>query len=89
VAFSAVEGTANQYLQVERAVQGPECAEDCRYACLCNCPLEVLTMATTTTTARTSYGILRGVAEDDLVTFRGIPYASPPIGHRRFSPLRG
>ncbi len=43
-------------------------------------------MAITTTTARTSYGNLRGVAEDDLVIFRGIPYAQPPVGHRRFAP---
>jgi para-nitrobenzyl esterase len=43
-------------------------------------------MATITTTARTSYGSLRGVAEDDIVIFRGIPYARPPVGHLRFAP---
>jgi para-nitrobenzyl esterase len=43
-------------------------------------------MATTTTTARTSYGSLRGVAEDDVVNFRGIPYARPPVGLLRFAP---
>jgi len=43
-------------------------------------------MATTTTTARTNYGSLRGVAEDEVVIFRGIPYARPPVGHLRFAP---
>jgi len=49
-------------------------------------------MATITTTARTSYGSVRGAAEDGLVIFRGIPYARPPVGHRRFAspePLDG
>ena len=41
-------------------------------------------MATTTST-RTSYGSLRGVTEDGLVIFRGIPYARPPVGDRRFA----
>jgi para-nitrobenzyl esterase len=41
-------------------------------------------MATTTST-RTSYGSLRGVAEDGLVIFRGIPYARPPVGDLRFA----
>jgi para-nitrobenzyl esterase len=43
-------------------------------------------MATTTTTAHTSYGSLRGVAENGVVIFRGIPYARPPVGDRRFGP---
>jgi para-nitrobenzyl esterase len=43
-------------------------------------------MATTTTTAHTSYGSLRGVAENGVVMFRGIPYARPPVGDRRFGP---
>ena len=43
-------------------------------------------MATTTTTPRTSYGSLRGVAEDGLVIVRGIPYARPAVGHLRFAP---
>jgi para-nitrobenzyl esterase len=45
-------------------------------------------MVTTTATARTNYGSLRGVAEDDIVIFRGIPYARPPVGHFRFAPLQ-
>jgi para-nitrobenzyl esterase len=43
-------------------------------------------MGSSTTTARTSYGSLRGVTEDDVVVFRGIPYAWPPVGHLRFAP---
>lgn len=42
-------------------------------------------MATTTST-RTSYGSLRGVTEDGLVVFRGVPYARPPLGDLRFAP---
>src|SRR5688572_17808581 len=47
---------------------------------------EALTMAAITTTARTSFGRLRGVAQDGVVIFRGIPYARPPVGNRRFAP---
>src|SRR5215207_9331369 len=41
---------------------------------------------TTTTTAITSYGRLRGAVDDSVVAFRGIPYAQPPIGQLRFAP---
>jgi para-nitrobenzyl esterase len=41
---------------------------------------------TTTTTATTSFGRLRGAADDGVVAFRGIPYAQPPIGPLRFAP---
>jgi para-nitrobenzyl esterase len=34
----------------------------------------------------TSNGPVRGVREDDLAIFRGIPYARPPIGELRFRP---
>ena len=37
-------------------------------------------MMATTTSTRTSYGSLRGVTEDGLVIFRGMPYARPPVG---------
>jgi para-nitrobenzyl esterase len=43
-------------------------------------------MATTTTTARTNYGNLRGVAENGVAIFRGIPYARPPVEQFRFAP---
>jgi para-nitrobenzyl esterase len=42
--------------------------------------------ATTTNTATTSFGRLRGTADDGVVAFRGIPYAQPPIGPLRFAP---
>jgi para-nitrobenzyl esterase len=34
--------------------------------------------------ARTSYGSLRGAAEGDVLVFRGVPYAAPPVGPLRF-----
>jgi para-nitrobenzyl esterase len=34
--------------------------------------------------ARTSLGDLRGAWHDGIAAFRGVPYASPPVGERRF-----
>ncbi len=36
----------------------------------------------------TNYGDLRGVAEDGIHVFRGVPYAAPPVGPLRFRPPR-
>src|SRR5436305_654543 len=36
--------------------------------------------------ARTKYGRLRGVRADGVVAFKGIPYAGPVSGERRFKP---
>ena len=36
------------------------------------------------TVVGTSYGKLRGSSEDGLIVFRGVPYAAPPTGDRRF-----
>jgi para-nitrobenzyl esterase len=36
--------------------------------------------------ARTSCGALRGAVESGVCTFRGVPYAKPPVGARRFVP---
>ena len=36
--------------------------------------------------ARTALGDVRGVARCGLVQFRGVPYALPPLGERRFRP---
>lgn len=32
------------------------------------------------------YGILQGVIDEDSLSFRGIPYAQPPVGERRWQP---
>ena len=39
-----------------------------------------------TTQIETKYGTLQGVEEDGLVVFRGVRYAAPPTGERRFRP---
>ena len=39
-----------------------------------------------TPTIETKYGPLQGVHEDGLTVFKGIPYAAPPAGARRFRP---
>jgi para-nitrobenzyl esterase len=36
--------------------------------------------------ATTTQGLLEGIARDDIVQFRGIPYAAAPVGARRFLP---
>jgi para-nitrobenzyl esterase len=36
----------------------------------------------------TRYGRVRGVHEDELVVFRGIPFAAPPVGELRFAAPR-
>ncbi|KWX66917.1 carboxylesterase/lipase family protein [Mycobacterium sp. NAZ190054] len=39
-----------------------------------------------TAVAHTSYGALRGDSTGDVVVFRGVPYAAPPTGERRWRP---
>ncbi len=34
----------------------------------------------------TSSGLVEGIAKEDVLVFRGIPYAEPPVGDRRFRP---
>ena len=41
-----------------------------------------------TAVAHTAYGALRGDATGDVVVFRGVPYAAPPTGERRWRPAQ-
>ena len=36
------------------------------------------------TTVMVAQGALQGIEKDGIVQFRGIPYAAPPVGERRF-----
>lgn len=38
----------------------------------------------TSPVVRTRVGMVRGIAEGGLAVFRGIPFAAPPVGARRF-----
>lgn len=35
-------------------------------------------------TVKTSYGLIRGTSHDGIISFKGIPYAAPPVGEYRW-----
>jgi para-nitrobenzyl esterase len=37
-------------------------------------------------TAKVAQGVLSGAAQDGVFVFRGVPYAAPPVGQRRWAP---
>ena len=35
---------------------------------------------------KTKYGVVQGIVEEDVLVFKGIPYAAPPVGELRWKP---
>jgi para-nitrobenzyl esterase len=49
-------------------------------------PISVFAQGDNTSTVETTGGVVRGIATDELLIFKGIPYAAPPVGERRWMP---